>query len=95
MFGDLNRGLGGIMRSSMRWGSNSTFKASNLKYPQMFFAPRAKTAKFKCLVILNLALGEIMRSPTRWGSNFTFKASNSKHPQIILFFVTNLLNLNV
>jgi hypothetical protein len=75
-----NRGPSWIMRSPTHWGSNSTFKASNSKHPQIFLAPRAKTAKFRCLVIWNRVPYGFMRSPMHWGSNSTFKDWNWKHP---------------
>jgi hypothetical protein len=75
-----NQGLGGIMRFPTRWGSNSTFKASNSKHPQKNLVPRAKTPKFRCLVIWNRCTDQIKRSPARWGVKFHLQSLKFEAP---------------
>jgi hypothetical protein len=78
-----------------RWGANSTFKASNSKHLRKNLALRAKSAKFRYLVIWNWGPGGIMRPPLCWGSNSTFKTSNSKHLNFFWLLQQKRLNLDI
>jgi hypothetical protein len=95
MFGDL--------KSGPRWNSELPhvlgvqFHLQNLKFkiPTNFLALRAKSTKFRCLVIWNRAPVELWGPPRIGGPIPPSKPWIQNTHQKVLFFEPNLLNLDV